>query len=445
MAAGVLAIILVGLLAYLSNEYSLNYRSHAWNRALHLAEAAAEIAFGELNYQYYQANAGFQSARGWHMVNASTYSNAISGFTDSAGQVAGDVYVVVTGVGTINPVVKSVATCAAGTSSQPVRRAIQVTLMAASRFPVGFMSKNQMDMNGNYIYVDSYDSTDVAKSTGGLYDSAKKQSNGNVASDGTIINSLNIGNADIYGMAYTGVGGSVALGSSGSIGPTFDPSLRATTVDAGLSQGYIQSDFNVDVADVVLPNGATTWGGAPGATGSGLGSIIKDATLNSGSYRVNSVTLNSSAHGDVLTINGNVSLYVLGDVTVGGLGQIQINSNSSLTIYVGGNVSLAGNGIINNSAAPIKNQWYGLSSSTSWTVSGNGSWVGVIYAPEANVTMNGGGASGQMSGAVVANNITLNGQVRFHYDEALRASNTGAGYQVASWIELRNVAGAWVQ
>lgn len=39
VTAGIIAIIVVGLLTYISNEYCFNLRSHRWNQALNLAEA----------------------------------------------------------------------------------------------------------------------------------------------------------------------------------------------------------------------------------------------------------------------------------------------------------------------------------------------------------------------------------------------------------------------
>jgi len=37
VSASVLAILIAGVLAYLSNEYNLNNRAHSWNQAFHLA------------------------------------------------------------------------------------------------------------------------------------------------------------------------------------------------------------------------------------------------------------------------------------------------------------------------------------------------------------------------------------------------------------------------
>src|SRR5207253_8463910 len=53
------------------------------------------------------------------------------------------------------------------------------------------------------IVVDSYDSTDPTKSTNGLYDPAKRQENGDIATDGQLIEA---GNAQIFGDVATNAG-----------------------------------------------------------------------------------------------------------------------------------------------------------------------------------------------------------------------------------------------
>ena len=440
IGAAILGIVAASLLAMLSNEYNFNFRSRSWNQALHLAEAGVEIGFAEVNNQYYRGGngVGFQSSRGWSS-SSNVYSKNTS-LTNSAGIVVRDVAISVMGVGGVNPIVTSISTVNTTPRGPSISRGVRASLYAASMFPAGMLAKNSINMNGNNIYVDSYDSTDVTKSTSGLYDAAKRQSNGNIASNGSVLNSLSIGNADIYGTVYTGPNGTATLGANGSVGPTLVNADRATTVAAAEAKGWIEHDFNVDVADPTLPTGASTWTSPPGST---AGSINKDVNVNTGDYKVNNISLSSNSHKDTLTIDGNVRIYVTGDVNLSGISQIVINPGASLQIYVAGSVSAAGNGIINNSSTPIKNQWYGLNSSTSWSYTGNAQWIGTIYAPSASVSFKGGGSSGDASGSVVANNITLAGQVQFHYDEALRASDTGAGYTVATWQELRNVSGTW--
>src|SRR2546426_11695038 len=93
--AGVLAILVGGLLQYLTNEYILNQQAHLWNQALHLSEAATEIAFAELNYPYYQGGSAPQTSRGWTNVSSGTYTKTIPAFTNGAGKVIGSLSVTI--------------------------------------------------------------------------------------------------------------------------------------------------------------------------------------------------------------------------------------------------------------------------------------------------------------------------------------------------------------
>ena len=73
---------------------------------------------------------------------------------------------------------------------------------------------------------------------------------------------------------------------------------------------------------------------------------------------------------------------------------------------------------------------------TGITLSGNSSFVGVVYAPEATLTLNGGGNNNNLIGAVVVNSVTLNGHYDFHYDTSLGTNGPTSGYVVTSWQEL---------
>src|SRR5713101_7174263 len=102
--AAVLAILVGGVLTYLTNEYTLNQQSHLWNQALHLSEAATEIGFAELNFQSFQGGTGFQSSRGWSNTSASVYTKTVSSFTNGLGNVIGNLSVTVSTSNSLNPV-----------------------------------------------------------------------------------------------------------------------------------------------------------------------------------------------------------------------------------------------------------------------------------------------------------------------------------------------------
>jgi hypothetical protein len=436
VTAAILSILVAGIVSFLTNEYRLNFRSHSWNQALHLAEAGLEYGFGQFTYQ---GNL-FQSApSGWDNQGG-TYSKSVI-VTNAANQVVGRAVVSVTGVGSLTPQLQSIGTTYEFISPTNSSRAVKVTLGQSWRFPVGLMSKNTIDMNGNNIYSDSYDSSDASKSSSNKYDPNKKQPNGNVASNATITNTVSVGNADIYGTVSTGPGGTVSMGPNGSVGNTFVSGDRATTISAAIASGYVQNNFNTDIPSVTLPSGLSS---APVRTINGSTTI--GSSGGAFTYQTGSINLTGNGNNNTVIIEGNVTLYVAGNVDISGTGGIQLAQDASLTVYVGGNVTIAGNGVLNQYGTDLNNQWYGLPSSTSWTVNGNGSWSGTMYAPEAAMTLNGGGNSNNddMSGSVVANSITLGGHTSFHYDERLKSGGPVSGFVVSSWQELQWNGSAWV-
>jgi hypothetical protein len=430
VSAAILSMLIAGVLSYIGNEYSLNFRSHCWNQALHLAEAAVEIGFAEFNYQYKQGGSGFQSGRGWTSLGGGSYSKSVTNFTDTAGNAVGSLAVTVSGVGTANPQILGVGTTTTVPFGPSVSRAVKVVLAGSSKFPVGILSKSQINLNGNNAYSDSYDSTDPTKSTGGRYDASKKQPNGDIASNSSLVDSIGIGNTDIYGIVSTGPGGTVSMGPNGSVGPTFVSGDRADTVAEGEANGWIRHDFAVDVPDVTAPSGSGSW--------TSIGTINNNTVINGGDWRVSDISLSGTK---TLTIQGTVRLYVTGSTSISGNATIILSPGASLEVYAAGSVSISGNGVQNNPGLPGNNQWNALPSCTSVSISGNGSWIGTMYAPQAALSISG---NGNLYGAVVANTITLGGNANFHYDESLRNGGPSAGYLVASWQSLRNVSGSWV-
>lgn len=69
-------------------------------------------------------------------------------------------------------------------------------------------------------------------------------------------------------------------------------------------------------------------------------------------------------------------------------------------------------------------------------ISGNGPLDATVYAANAKLRVKGGGANGQVSGAVVANNLSLVGGSKFHYDEALADTTAGNPYGLGAWRKL---------
>jgi hypothetical protein len=99
--------------------------------------------------------------------------------------------------------------------------------------------------------------------------------------------------------------------------------------------------------------------------------------------------------------------------------------------------ALGGDGVWNLGGNATNFFYYGLPSNEKLAVSGNGSFTGVIYAPEADLQLNGGGKDVvDFIGASVTKTATLNGHFNFHYDEALSKNAPAASYAIQSWNEI---------
>jgi hypothetical protein len=160
-----------------------------------------------------------------------------------------------------------------------------------------------------------------------------------------------------------------------------------------------------------------------------------DYVLSGSKYQMDNLSLSG---GQQMIITGtNVTLYIPGDFSMTGNSKLIITPGASLKIYVGGRTSLAGNGVFNYTLDASHFMYYGLPSNTRIDISGNAAFTGCIYAPRADLNMNGSGnAVYDVVGATVTKTATMNGHFHFHYDERLGRSQVLSKYSVASWIEL---------
>jgi hypothetical protein len=318
--------------------------------------------------------------------------------------------------------------------TQPhVTRSVEVIVRPKSAFSVAILSQTSIVFTNHNIVVDSYDSTDSTKSTLGQWDMAKRQKNGDVATNGTFISA---GDAQIFGSLYTN-GGSVSGISNVS--------------------GQIHDDFNQDLQSIKQPE----WTPSATSTPVGTDTFLVSPSIATGSetilqagpvpgvmnYKLSKVAL--GGNGDKITIKGDptvrtyVNVWVTGDLSVTGNGVIVVDPNVSVTFYTSGNVNLQGNGITNGStdtdARPGNFQLYAIKpldgSSRSLTLAGNANMEAAVYAPDSDVEIKGGGSSGQFSGSVVGKTVFMNGVTTVHYDESLARNGLIVDYRIVSWVE----------
>jgi len=304
-------------------------------------------------------------------------------------------------------------------SSPQVSRRIEAIVKPVSSFKQAVMGVEAVDLTNQNIVVDSYDSNDPTKSTNGLYDVTKRQENGDIATDGDVIDA---GNAHIYGDVATNSG---------------------TVIGAANITGIERDDFYQEP----IPVGAPTWT----SYNSTVTTITNTTTLTANAtpgasaarYQLSTVNLSSTK---TLTLAGDpsgsptyIEIYVTGDISFTGQSQIIIEPGVTAKIYVAGNVDIAGNGMWNKSDQPSDLQLFGIEppegESRHINLGGNGQIVASVYAPNHDVAINGGGTDGHVFGSVVGATVTMTGVTNLHYDEKLATIGFINNYQIVSWYE----------
>ena len=300
-----------------------------------------------------------------------------------------------------------------------VSRRVEAIIRPVSAFDQAIVSNGALDLTDQNIMIDSYDSRDSAKSTNGLYDPAKRQQNGHIATNGQLINA---GNARVHGDVATNSG---------------------TVSGVANVTGTQRTDFYQELIPVKAPSWPAI-NPSPMIV-SGTTTLTAKAVESSdlSRYVLSGITLSGNHK---LTLAGNpdgspsyIEIYVTGAIDVTGLGEIIVEPGVRAKVYFAGNVSIAGNGIINKNNQPGDLLLYGINptNNTARTVAigGNSMLSAAVYAPAFDVQINNGGTRGSVYGSYVGKSVKMNGVTDLHYDEALSSGGIISNYKIASWFE----------
>jgi len=412
----IIGIVLGSYLLLIRTQNSSVARSQAWNAAIAVAEAGVEEALAHLNPGVTRTPPA-RDAHGWYLGGDGMYH-----LPNAPRRLANGHYNVTISADTF-PVIYSTGFVQVPISSAYVSRTLEVRTGAGYLFPAGVVAEKGIDLKGNNINIDSYDSTDTTAFPNGRYNSANARDHGDVATNDTMTNSFNVGNANIKGKIRVGPSGVPSIGPNGTVGD--NPWVNGGK--KGIKPGWLTEDMNIEYP-YVLPPFAT----APAPTGGKVGGTSYTYVLGNGSYMLATLNLKT---GDTLyvTPGANAVLYVTGDVLMQGNSLIDIATNASLQLYAGGASATFTTVNTSPTARASAFQYYGLPSNKDLKWSGNSEYVGTVYAPSATFTL---GGTGSYQGACVAYTIKMNGNFGFHYDEALRQLPFPGGVVVTSWREL---------
>ena len=154
----------------------------------------------------------------------------------------------------------------------------------------------------------------------------------------------------------------------------------------------------------------------------------------------------SSSGGNRLIIAADVKLVVTGDMKMTGSAEIIVMDGASLEIYVEGDADLGGNGVTNGSTGtsdPRQLKIFGTNTTAggqSISVKGNAALSAVVYAPNADLLISGGGSNGAVYGSMVGNTVEFNGNVEFHWPIELADESIDDGsFTVDDWVEMNSM------
>lgn len=424
----VAAIIALGLGSYLNLNLSstrLSKRTFNGYAALNLAEAGTEEGVWSFN-RVTQNDPGAWT--GWTNNGVSAWQK-FSGF-DFGANTTGWVKVYVDNFKpgpSARPKIIAQATIGGGTDAA-VSKMLEVTLRRRSYFANGVVAKESVVFSGGNASVDAWNSDpDNNPGTAPIpFDPSIRVDRGSVVTTSVVNTAVLVNNANIWGYVATG-GGAPQVGTNGTILGADSPTGIA------IDPKRVSTDFNADFPLITAPIDGTpllTLGPTLGTPG--------EATK----WRVLGIVLSGN---ETLTILGHVTLILTAAsgtdaISVTGNASILIPDGSSLTVYTEGNVKIAGRGVGNDNVQPISFQLWGTNTSNAGhaiDVAGNGALKAVVYAPHADVKVNG---NGDVMGSLVARNITFVGNAAFHYDEALGYKESNEPFGIAKWRELSTAA-----
>jgi hypothetical protein len=427
LMAAVVAILAAHLLTRATQEQKLATRSYYQSVALNLAEAGIEEAMWALNNNY----AG--TAHGWSTTGDGTGARRRSTTTGlSLAQGSGEIHLRIDQPATNTPTVTALGIVRLP-NQPPVMKQLHVKLLRRSIWANAIVAKGSVTFNGTRVSIDAYDSL-----VGPWHSTSNRLDRATVATNLATNGGLAVNNADIFGSVATG-GGKPLVGPTGSILGATSPSGLPDNTDPA----NVRKDFAYNIPDAVLPT----------STPITLGVINNTITLPragdtpdaNGRYVYSSTGIN--INNKILTIDGKVDLIVTGDVDVGGgSGAIVINSgaNRNLNLYAAGDISISGSGAMNLTSSPPNMTIYGTRTQAQvatlgyqeFSLSGNASYSGLVYAPNAEITLRGGGSSGRFDGAIIGQTVTFSGNYEFHYDVQLGGIQSDRYFRPSDWLEL---------
>jgi hypothetical protein len=453
LLAAIIGISLVSYIKLAMNSATLADRSFYQNSAINLAEMGVEEAL----YCYNRLDENSSNPSGAWTGTSITWTihgtdNSVTATLPSitiGNGVTGSVKVYCSHYnpsGT-NPVVIARSLITMPNNGPTIEKWLEITLRKRSLWANGMVARNTITWNGGNSSADSWNSdpdndTATAAVGYGTTDGPAK-ANATLGTPSTVNGAIDLSGGTVRGRI---------MDAGGTISHTSAAILSNNVSGTGWDSTLVSSDFSASFPGISVPappsGGKNTINSSRPVSFPSTLPATGDVAWNGVYYYEFASGYGAASSGsstNVLTINGPVVFLATGNngvntIDLGGSASIAIAANASLTVYTNGNIEAAGNGISNSNSSASTFQIYGTSTTAgAQTIRfvGNGASTAAIYAPNATFQLKG---NGSLNGAVIANEINLNGNAAFHYDEALGNTTAGNPFGVIKWRELQSAS-----
>ena len=296
-------------------------------------------------------------------------------------------------------------------------RTVNATLRLKSLFEYAILLKETLILKAGAT-VDGYDSRDPSITDVGLQVATVSTSPDQII--------LNMGST-VEGEVLVGVGGDT---------DTVIKDLGATT--QGEFTMVQEPPFPQITAPLLTPMGT-------GISVAGTTTVITPA--DSGKYsniRVEQVSekIKGTTYTDLGTLEvsgGEVELHVTGDIWLGQGCEILVKDDATLILYVDGDIVCGNGGGMGYSGSPEDPSHVQLyatgSGEQDFDLKAKDKWSGVVYAPNADITIF---AKGDVYGSFIADSLEFKADGDMHYDAALSevaVDEIGVRFVIDRWYE----------
>src|SRR5688572_10311054 len=447
MFAALIGLTLATLINLGNNSLKMASRSFYANSAINLAETGLELAVACINQP--SGTAPEVAWDGW------TRDDSTGTFTPSATRTFAGFNVGPSAIGSIKVWVHHYAGGAGVTpkivaeatitqlDAPPITKTIEVTLTKRALLGDGISAIEDITVSGGNLQARSWNSNpDNSEATppeaypGTLGETAN-------ITVGSVSGDIDLGGGEIWGYAKVSEGNELERGTVHGLTTTQDePDRRSYDFDAQFPTAEPPTGAMIEMTGSLTSTKIfPRTGDVPRTVGTKEIYYYRfDGSENL--KFTNNETLTIAAGKNVVFVMTNHESSAQGAISIGGTSAgIYIEGGATFNIYTNGDVAIAGTGVANANTDTKSFMVWGTETVTAGSqqigIKGSGSLVGVVYAPGAEVTINGGGS---MYGAVVGRSVTFTGTTAFYYDEALADLTLGNPYGASKWRELQSAS-----